>query len=81
MDLNPRQIAELFLSFASVIIYTEQGTEDNTMKMTARLRLTDYEIRVAINALNARRLKMKANGLNHSVTSGLILNLIETMEQ
>jgi len=51
------------------------------MKITARLKLTDYEIRVAINALNARRLKMKDSGLNHSVTSGLILKLIETMEQ
>lgn len=51
------------------------------MEKIARLKLTDYEIRVAINALNARRLKMKANGLEHGVTSGLILRLIDAMEK
>ncbi len=45
-----------------------------------RLKLTDYELRVAINALNAHRLKQKSNGIDNSATSDLILRLLDVLE-
>ncbi len=45
-----------------------------------RLKLTDYELRVAINALNAHRIKQKNRGVDNSATSDLILRLLDVLE-
>ena len=45
-----------------------------------RLKLTNFELRVAIDALNAKRLKQKASGIDHSETSDLLLYLIDALE-
>lgn len=45
-----------------------------------RLKLTNFELRVAIDALNAKRLKQKANGIDHSETSDLLrCSLLKTL--
>ncbi len=45
-----------------------------------RLKLTDYELRIAINALNAHRIKQKNRGVDNSATSDLILRLLDVLE-
>ena len=51
------------------------------MKTTVRgLKLTHYELRVLIEALNAKRLKQMANGIDNTATSGLILRFIDVLE-
>lgn len=45
-----------------------------------RMKLTNYELRVAINALNAHRLKQKANGIDNTATSDLILRFLDILE-
>ena len=45
-----------------------------------RLKLTHYELRVLIEALNAKRLKQRANGIDNTATSGLILRFIDVLE-
>ena len=45
-----------------------------------RLRLTDFELRIAIDALNAKRLKQKASGIDTTETSSLILYLLDVLE-
>ena len=45
-----------------------------------RLKLTPFELRVAIDALNAKRLKQKANGIDNRSTSNLILYLLDVLE-
>lgn len=45
-----------------------------------RLKLTDYELRVAINALNAHRIKQKNRGVDNSATADLILRLLDVLE-
>ena len=45
-----------------------------------RLKLSRFEIRVAIDALNARRLKEKANEIDNTATSDLILYLFDELE-
>ena len=45
-----------------------------------RLKLTDFELRVLIDALNAKRVKQKASGIDHSETSDLLLHLIDALE-
>ena len=44
------------------------------------LKLTDYELRVAINALNTHRIKQKNNGVDNSATADLILRLLDILE-
>ena len=44
------------------------------------LKLTPFEIRVAIEALNAKRLNQKAHGIENSETSNLILHLLDALE-
>ena len=44
----------------------------NGYAMVRRLKLTPFELRVAIEALNAKRLKQKANGIDNRATSNLI---------
>lgn len=50
------------------------------MKITYVYKLTHYELLVAIDALNAKRLKQKAEGEDDSTTSDLLLRLIEALE-
>ena len=51
------------------------------MKTTVRrLKLTHYELRILIEALNAKRLKQWANGIDNTATSGLILRFIDVLE-
>lgn len=51
------------------------------MKTTVRgLKITHYELRVLIEALNAKRLKQRANGIDNTATSGLILRFIDVLE-
>ena len=45
-----------------------------------RLKLTPFELRVAIDALNAKRLKQKANGIDNRAISNLILHLLDALE-
>ena len=52
----------------------------NGYTMVRRLKLTPFELRVAIEALNAKRLKQKANGIDNRATSNLILNLLDALE-
>ena len=49
-------------------------------KMIHRLKLTDFELRIAIEALNAKRLKQKASGIDTAETSNLILYLLDVLE-
>jgi len=52
----------------------------NGYTMVRRLKLTSFELRVAIEALNAKRLKQKANGIDNRSTSNLILHLLDALE-
>ena len=45
-----------------------------------KLKLTTFELRVAIDALNAKRLKQKASGIDNRATSNLILHLLDVLE-
>ncbi len=53
----------------------------NGYAMVRRLKLTPFELRVAIDALNAKRLKQKANGIDNRATSSLILHLFDALEE
>ena len=52
----------------------------NGYAMVRRLKLTPFELRVAIEALNAKRLKQTANGIDNRATSNLILHLLDALE-
>ena len=52
----------------------------NEYTTVRRLKLTPVELRVAIEALNAKRLKQMANGIDNRVTSNLILHLLDALE-
>ena len=45
-----------------------------------KLKLDHYEIRVLVDALNAKRLKQKACGTDTAETSNLILYLLDVLE-
>lgn len=45
-----------------------------------KLKLNHYEIRVLVDALNAKRLKQKASGTDTAETSNLILYLLDVLE-
>ena len=49
----------------------------NGYAMVRRLKLTPFELRVAIEALNAKRLKQTASGIDNRATSTLILHLLD----
>ena len=53
----------------------------NGYTMVRRLKLTPFELRVAIEALNAKRLKQKTNGIDNRATSNLILYLLDALER
>ena len=52
----------------------------NGYAMVRRLKLTPFELRVAIEALNAMRLKQRAIGIDDRETSNLILRLPDALE-
>ena len=52
----------------------------NGYTMVRRLKLTPFELRVAIEALNAKRLKQKTNVIDNRATSNLILHLLDALE-
>ena len=52
----------------------------NGYAMVRRLKLTPFELRVDIEALNAKRLKQKTNGIDERETSNLILRLPDALE-
>ena len=45
-----------------------------------KLKPTNYEIRVALDALNARRKKQRAQGIDNSATSDLMLMLLDVLD-
>ena len=45
-----------------------------------RLKLTNFEIRLMVNALNASRLEMNANGEDSTDISNMILKLLDILE-
>ena len=45
-----------------------------------RLKLTNYELRVMVNVLNERRLKMNANGEDPTDVSDIILKCLDSLE-
>lgn len=45
-------------------------------KYLRKLKLSNFELRVAIDALNAYRLKQKSRGIDCSATSDLLLILL-----
>ena len=51
-----------------------------TKNKVYRLKLTNFELRVMINALNASRLKMNANGEDPTDVSDIILKCLDALE-
>ena len=49
-------------------------------KVYRHIKFTDYEMRVAINALDSQRKKMKARGEDVKDISNLILHLLDVYE-
>ena len=49
-------------------------------KKVHRVKLTTYELRVAINALNEHRKKLREQGENVADLNNLILKLLDTLE-
>ena len=49
-------------------------------KKVHRVKLTSYELRVAINALNEHRKKLREQGENVADLNNLILKLLDTLE-
>ena len=45
-----------------------------------RLNLTDFELRMMVNILNERRLKMNANGEDPTDVSDIILKCLDALE-
>ena len=85
MDLNLR----LYRTFEKSLLFwynivRKKESEDTQMKngytMVRRLKLTPFEIRVAIEALNVKRLNQKAHGIDNRETSNLILHLLDALE-
>lgn len=53
---------------------------ENVEKKVHRVKLTSYELRVAINALNEHRKKLREQGVNVADLNNLILKLLDTLE-
>ena len=49
-------------------------------KKVHRVKLTTYELRVAINALNEHRKKLREQGVDVADLNNLILKLLDTLE-
>ena len=68
----------------SVILYSDERTEGMIMKKyqtIRRLKLTDFEIRVAIDALAAYRRKQIDENIEHDSTNELLLRLLDLLEE
>ena len=46
---------------------------ENVYTVVGRLKFTPFELQIRIDALNAKRLKQKANGMDNRETSNLML--------
>ena len=72
-------------AFLPIIGYNiEKRSEELPMKqnysVVRKLKLNHYEIRVLVDALNAKRLKQKASGTETAETSNLILYLLDMLD-
>ena len=72
-------------AFLPIIGYNiEKRSEELPMKhnysVVRKLTLDHYEIRVLVDALNAKRLKQKASGTDTAETSNLILYLLDMLD-
>jgi hypothetical protein len=50
-------------------------------QMVRKLKLTDFEIRVTINALAAYRRKQIENNIEHDSTNELLLRFLDLLEE
>ena len=50
------------------------------MVTVRRIKLTNFELRVVIDALNAKRKKQNNQGIDNSATAGLLLRLLDVLE-
>ena len=57
----------------------ELANSDNS-QIYRRIKFTDYDMRVTINALDSQRKKMKAHGEDVKNISNLILHLLDVYE-
>ena len=69
-----------FLDLYGIILREFRLQMKNGYTMVRKLKLSNFEIRVAIDALNARRIKEKSNGIDNTITSNLILYLLDALE-
>ena len=78
------RFARLIIFPISVILYSDERTEGIIMKkyqMVRKLKLTDFEIRVAIDALAAYRRKQIDENIEHDSTNELLLRLLDLLEE
>lgn len=59
---------------------SEGGEMKREYRTVRRLKLSHFELRVLIDALNTRRLKEKAQGADTTETADLILYLLDILE-
>lgn len=52
----------------------------NEYAMVRRLKPTSFELRVTIEALDAKKLKQKATGIDNRATSNRIPHLLDALE-
>lgn len=50
------------------------------MVTVRRIKLTNFELRVVIDALNAKRKKQNSQGIDNSATAELLLRLLDVLE-
>ena len=83
-DLNPRHFGKIekivFFDIINTVNQKARMCMKNGYTMVRRLKLTPFELRIIIDALNAKRLKQKANGMDNRETSNLILYLLDVLE-
>ena len=78
------RFARLIIFPISVILYSDERTEGMIMKkyqMVRKLKLTDFEIRVAIDALAVYRKKQIEENIEHDSTNELLLRFLDLLEE
>ena len=82
--MNPRHFGKIekivFFDIINTVNQKARMCMKNGYTMVRRLKLTPFELRIIIDALNAKRLKQKANGMDNRETSNLILYLLDVLE-
>ena len=61
-------------------MYKDGGCMKKNKSDVYRMKLTTFEIRLMVNALNASRLEMNANGEDSTDVSNMILKLLDILE-